>query len=358
MVRALATLFVVGCFTLGVVRTAEAQRPTIEALYDEWLGGDYRALPAAFPDARAFSDARDDLRQTLRRWVRAFKPSQGAFLLELSLLGFERQWPEAAELLGGTRDMMVNRVPGTRPADDRVELLFHRAAVTFFLGRQLLAPAEAYLNALAGRVDLRPSTTGTPRLTDPWMTLARAMLNDIAIAPASRLAGGAGAGVRTFLVDSRDTAGRRQAQLALIEYERLRSDPDLGAEASVRRALLLVRLGEPAAALVALDEADRLGADETVRYFGELFRGRALEQLGQSAEAIAAYTRASTRMPSAQAPMIALASLLYRTDQPDEALRWTARVTTVPLADPWWLYWRGDFRHSAARLDALRRARP
>jgi tetratricopeptide (TPR) repeat protein len=345
--------------TPGTAATAQPASPFV-ATYEAWLAGDYQIIAQAFPNAQAFHTAREDIQRTLRSWVRAWKPSQAAFLLEVSFIAFDRRWDDAAELLSGTRDMVVNRpaAPGANPADDEFELTFHRAAVTFFLGRQLLRAANDYLSALAGRVDLVPAASGKPRLVDPWMTLARGMAAEIATSPGLRT--GAGASGESLLVAAADRAARREAEQALTTLNRVREFPTVAAEAAVRRGLLLVRLDRADEALTALDEAEAAGGDDAVRYWTWLFRGRALERLERHVDAAAAYERAAVIMPAAQSPAAALASLWQRHDRPAEALSWARRAMNTPAGaiDPWWLYWRGDLRHSGERLAALRKARP
>lgn len=344
------------------VRPAAGQASPIADAYAAYMAGRFDVLPAAFPDADALADARGDLQRTLRAWVGNWRPSYAAFLLELSFVAFDRDWDEAPALLGGTRDMVVGRTaaPGTDPEGDAFEIVFHRTAITYFLSRLRLTEADAYLNALAGRVDLEPATTGAPRLVDPWLAFARAMLIDIRTAQSFREAPRDRPEDWDLAVPSRDRNMTGLAEQAVAEYERLRPIASLAGEAAARRGLLLLRLHRPVEALAALDESDAAGSDETVRYFAALFRGRALEALDRTAEAAAAYERAAAVMPGAQTPAVALASLWQRHDRPTDALRWAGRAMTTPTGagDPWWLYWRGDLRHAAARLQALREARP
>jgi tetratricopeptide (TPR) repeat protein len=361
------TTLMLCAFLLGADGARVAAQPsppapnTVISTYEAWLAGNHQIIGQAFPNAQAFRNAREDMQRALRQWVRAWKPSQVAFLLEVSFIGFDRQWNEAPELLAGARDLVVNRpaAPGANPAEDEFELAFHRAAVTFFLGRQLLRSANDYLSALAGRVDLVPATTGKPRLVDPWMTFARGMAADIATSPGLRAQDNPDADASLFIAAT-DQAARRGAELAVTELTRVRQFPAVAAEAAVRRGLLLVRLDRTDEALKAFDEAEAAGGDDAVRYWIWLFRGRALERLDRHVEAAAAYERAAGIMPGAQSPAVALASLWQRHDRPAEALAWARRAMSAPAGatDPWWFYWRGDLRHSSERLAALRRWRP
>lgn len=364
MARPIQTTLVFGAL-LALLATgrAEAQAPPpLTSVYAAWLEGDYNAMASAFPTAQSFQDARSDFQRTLRDWSRTWRRSHLAFLLELSVLAHDRQWNDASELLGGTRNLLVNRraAPGTNPDEDAFELAFHQTVVTLFLRRQALQVADAYVTALAGRVDLVPSTTGKPRLVDPWLTFARGMIAEIQTSPAFRAGARNAAADTTLVIPETDTATRRTAELAIATFERVRSAPPVAAEASTRRGLLLLRLGRTSDALAAFDEADAAGGDEMVRYWSALFRGRTLDHLDRHEEAAAAYERAAGLAPSAQSPLVALAALWQRHDRPADAQRWARRAIDTPSAalDPWWVYWLGDVRHAADRLDAMRKARP
>jgi tetratricopeptide (TPR) repeat protein len=334
----------------------------VRATYEAWLAGDTQAITRTFPTADAFQAHRADLQRTLRDWVRTWQPSQAAFLLELSFVAFDRQWADAATLLGGTRDLVIGRrgPPGTNASEDAFERTFHRAAVTFFLSRQLLTVAHGYMDVLAGRVEATPSTTGQPRLVDPWMTFARAMANDITTAPGLRSAQEVGPVSDTLAIADDDDALRIVAESAATDYARVGDAPEVAAEAAVRLGLLLFRLGRSEDALTWLDRAERQGGDRAVQYWTALFRGRVLEARQAPMEAAAAYERAATLVPEAQTPAVALASLWQRHDRPAEARRWAARAIAAPggLADPWFVYWRGDLRLAGDRLTALREVRP
>lgn len=357
-----STIALCAVMMCAAVVQARVQAPPLATLYDEYMAGDYQAIGRAFPNAQAFQAARNDIQRTLRDWSRTWRPSRSAFLLELSFTAFERQWDDASELLAGARDQLVNRraAPGTNAEEDAFELAFHRGAVTFFMGRQALQHADAYVTALAGRVDLVPATSGKPRLVDPWMTFARGLIAEIQTAPSLR-SGSRGADADAGLaIPATDAAARRHAEMAVGALERVQDVPEVAAEASARRGLLLLRLDRADEAMVALDAADAAAGDDMVRYWTTLFRGRALERLDRHVEAAAAYERAAALVPQAQAPAVALASLWQRHDRPADALRWARRAMDRPAGglDPWWIYWRGDLRHAGDRLAAIRKGRP
>ena len=358
-----ATLAALGVFAARpAAQWGSTPASPVLAAYEAWLAGDPQAVTRTFPTTEAFQTHREDLQRTLRAWVRTWKPSQAAFLLELSFVAFDRQWSDAATLLGGTRDLVIGRrnAPGVDVAEDDFERTFHRAAVTFFLSRQLINVAHDYMNVLAGRVEPAPSTTGKPRLVDPWLTFARAMANDIATSPGLRTADRRGNSFDTLAIAADDRDIRAVAEAAAGDYARVAASPELAAEAAARRGLVLSRLGRLDEALAAFDQADAADGDASVRYWTSLFRGRTLEALKRVAEAAAAYEHAATLAPHAQSPAVALASLWQRHDRPDEARRWAERALDAPggFSDPWFLYWNGDLRFAGNRLDVLRQVRP
>jgi tetratricopeptide (TPR) repeat protein len=105
--------------------------------------------------------------------------------------------------------------------------------------------------------------------------------------------------------------------------------------------LRLGRLQDGAEPLLAA--ADAGSTDDRHRYLARLFRGRALERLGRSDEAIASYRRALEAWPDAQAARLALAHALEKSSGPaasralvDAVLDPIRRPEAKP--DPWFLY--------------------
>ena len=131
--------------------------------------------------------------------------------------------------------------------------------------------------------------------------------------------------------------------------------------AQLRLAHVEIELGRPDAALAALDArqggAER-AADADARHLALLFRGLALGRLTRIDEARAAFDAALVLVPQAQSASIANAALLFRHGQRELADRLITQLLErpAPAADPWWLYWPGDYRNAAGYLAEARQA--
>ena len=138
----------------------------------------------------------------------------------------------------------------------------------------------------------------------------------------------------------------------------VREDPGF-AEARVHRGRVLSLLGRHRDAAEELRLASGLEMGPRLRYFCELFLGRAEEAMGNRAAARDRYERASALHPGAQSPLLALAFLSRRAgDRPgaQEAMR---KVLALPVrrgdqADPWWTYSRVQDEPVGPRLARLR----
>lgn len=339
------------------------QAPTVASLYADHLAGRFEPLRETFPTDQALRRARSDIFQAVREWRSGWTPSQAAFLFDLALVGFQRNWEDAPTLLGATRDWVVTRPtrPGASPGDDAFEIAFHQTALSLLvgLGHPRLEFADAYVAALGKRVS-DGLVAGPPdgRLRDPRLALVQGLLLEIRTAPGYRTDSERST-IRSLALRPDDADAKRRAEQALVYYGRAMLAAETSAEAAARRAFLLHRLGRHADALreVGIGESS---TDRVVAYWAHLVRGRATEALGRPAEAARAYERAAALMPRAQTPAVALTSLWQRQAQPEEAVRWAARVRSGALAgaDPWWDYWLGERRFLTERLTRLRGTRP
>jgi tetratricopeptide (TPR) repeat protein len=345
------------------LRLEARQDATMASLYAEHLAGRVDRLRTAFPTDREFRRARLEIFQTVREWRSGWTPSQAAFLFDLVLVGYQRNWEDANALLAATRDWVVTRPgrPGTSARDDAFEVTFHRAALSLLvgLGYSRLGAADAYVAALNRRVsDGLASGPPDGRLRDPRFAIIAGELLEIRTAPGYQT-DLERAGLSSWGIRADDNELRRRAEQALVFYGRAMLNAETSAEAATRRAFLLHRLGRHADGLRELSVADS-SKDRAVTYWAELVRGRVLEALGRAGEAGQAYERAAAIAPGAQTPAVALASLWQRHGQPENAVPWASRVRSGSLAgpDPWWDYWLGERRFLGERLTMLREARP
>lgn len=143
---------------------------------------------------------------------------------------------------------------------------------------------------------------------------------------------------------------------AAKEFERLRDDPDVGAEARLRMGALHLRQGRHDRAVEAFDEVERRTRDPWVLYLARYFQGQALERRNRPADAERAYRDALTAAPDAQSAALALATLLARTDRRTEAGEIVRRVAArqPPAPDPWRSYPHADDRFWPLLIARLR----
>ena len=130
------------------------------------------------------------------------------------------------------------------------------------------------------------------------------------------------------------------------QYESLIERPDVAAEARVRLAWLLHRMGRHADALAQLDDADVEAMDGSLRYLRHLFSGHVMGALGRLDDATVAYRAARAIAPNAQSAHVALMNgLLSRGDRAAaEAMAELIQTERSTEFDPWWMYWQGQYR--------------
>jgi hypothetical protein len=360
MHRTVSCLLIAGFLGVFVAGRSSAQAPALASLYAAYMAGDVAAVARTLPDEAAFRAIRGELFQAARADASTWTPSMAGFLLEVVRVGYARQWLDTTLLLQATRDMVMKRPQpvGRDAAEDAFEITFHRAAVGLLSGQRTFDRAEAYLTAIASRVSATPGTAG--RLVDPRLPLARALLEDMRTAPAEGLGLEDLRLLPTQSIDARNGAAHFRADRAIALYVDAARDASVAAEADVRRAWLLHRLGRTTEGLARLNAPAPGDEAPEITYWRRLFLGRMLESLNRLDEAATAYEEAERAWPQAQTPAVALAALYQRTDRPADAQRWAAIARSTPdtVIDPWWQYWSGDYRMLPVWLGQLRRSRP
>ncbi len=166
--------------------------------------------------------------------------------------------------------------------------------------------------------------------------------------------------LRTFpriVAETRVSAGdlTKRLEEASRRYVEASKQDATRAEAFLRRGRIELALGRADRALEALDQVGTTD-DPNIQYLGHLFRGQGLERLKRFDEAKEAYEAALGLSPSAQSASMALATLLFRRGEREQA---DARVRALfeqpkKQDDPWWTYWPADYRHLNSRLAAMR----
>ena len=142
----------------------------------------------------------------------------------------------------------------------------------------------------------------------------------------------------------------RSGNLELAEQrfrQAVEADP-AWTEAQIRLGRVLLLRGDVRAAVEILGPAARRPVeDPEVRYFAQLFLGRALEAARRGEDALAAYERAVAEFPRAQSALLALSSLNRTRGNVGRADQLALDVLALPGAetsryDPWWNYYRGS----------------
>jgi tetratricopeptide (TPR) repeat protein len=144
----------------------------------------------------------------------------------------------------------------------------------------------------------------------------------------------------------RGTAGANEEADILGRYQAAIKFPDTAAEARMRAAWFLSRVGRLDEALALVDPRPPAGGDPYVLYLTDLVRGQILRARGRFDDAEKAYRDALTSWPGAQSARVALMTLrLTRGDRQEAAtLAEAAEMASGNQFDPWWTYWLGDYR--------------
>jgi hypothetical protein len=338
------TLFVVWTVCLSTA-AAQAPRPEqmlADALFPAYVAGDGSVLLEAFPNLKRFEEFRQDFRKrVLPLWERRVRqPLQAMFMLDVAVVAQQRRFSYWADFVYVGTTFLIERTspPGANPGFDEFEIAWHKAAITLHHGRRRPDLVAAATIALDDRLAASREASATPVLVDPWIELARGYAQEgFTIEDPTRL----------------DRLGRE----ALVHYQEAAKHAATRAEAIVRSARVLTRLGRPAEAVSMLDGFDdRWTMDGVIRYWRRLFHGDALDALGRPDDAITAFREALTVVPSAQSPRVAMMAIEARRDHGDAAEQWATAVRTAPdvVIDPWWTYAHGDFRFLRDRIQAAR----
>jgi tetratricopeptide (TPR) repeat protein len=142
------------------------------------------------------------------------------------------------------------------------------------------------------------------------------------------------------------TAPVRRAPEILRQYDAAIALEPVRAEASVRKAWFLTRMGRHAEALAVVESAKPDPRDGVLNFWRELFRGKILDSLGRPADAAQAFRAALAIAPEAQSARVGLMNALARTGQRVDAKVIADAIGTARagIEDPWWIYWQADYR--------------
>jgi tetratricopeptide (TPR) repeat protein len=346
VIRTLAALFVAALMAGGAPLDGQGRKPSQmdgDELFAAWRAQGEAVLKDAFPSLVRFEEFRADFRgRVLTNWEAGERTRAHAlFMLDVALNALARGYRYWLDIIQLGRVYLRDRAqpPGADESFDQFEIVWNKTAIAILSGQRLPDKLMEQLQPLARR--MRPSADQSPDapvLIDPWILLAR------------------GFGDELFTIVEPSLL-ELNGPFAIAFYDQALPYASVRAEAALRAAWLLTRLGRQAEALERLSAFDdRWTSDPVLRYWHRLFRGKALEGLGRPNEAAAAYDQALSIVPSAQSPRIAMMAIDARLNRPGEAAARALdiRTTTTPVIDPWWSYPFGDLRFFAARMKALR----
>ena len=324
---------------------APRQRPDAmmgDELYAAYLVQGPAVLGQAFPTAARFEAFRADFRnRVLTKWETGERgPKQVMFMFDVALAAQPKRYLMWSDFLLLGQSYLLQRVEpiGTNPQLDAFELLWNKTVVAMLAGRRQPDLVYELMKRLPRRIVSTAPAEGPPVLVDPWIELARGFVEEGYI-----------------LQDV--TRAERRAPAAIAAYREAQKYESTRAEATVRLARVMLLWNKPAEALQALEPFDVAWTREgVVVYWARLLRGKALDALDRTDEAIAAYRDALQIAPSAQAPHIGEMMAEARRNQAETADRIAAalRIQPDPVVDPWAIYPHGDLRFYQDRLRALR----
>ena len=328
-------LALLGAFDLGPTTA-----PTLPELLAAYAGGDYTVVERSITNNQQFEALRKAIGPATDEWKKAPKRVQAVFLIDVARVGLNNNWVYWLDVLKEGRNLvMARRDAGLNPAADAFEIAWHKTSVALL--ESLRRPDfldEHGIRPLRGRMSAAPLATGEPRLIDPWIELARGVLDE--------------------QYSKTEENVERRGNDALPHLEVATTFESTRDEATVRKAWLLVQLHRSPEAVDALEGLRAPIADPVVRYWRHLFLARALEDVNRIDDAAAEYGEALKIMPDAETPAIGMIALEMRRDRRDEANRWSliAKRTPPDAIDPWPQYFFADFRFFKERLIALRKA--
>jgi tetratricopeptide (TPR) repeat protein len=150
---------------------------------------------------------------------------------------------------------------------------------------------------------------------------------------------------------------KTHAEEVTARYDAAMKFSETAAEARVRKAWFLHRMGQDEEALSILTApAATAPPDALIDYLRHLFRAQVLDALGRTEDAVAAFRSALVVAPSAQSPKVGLMSLFVRQSDHRAAAELANIIQTAPTSvwDPWWGYWQGDYRLFGEAITRLR----
>lgn len=329
---------------LSLAAAPSAQSPRVVPLLDRYAAGQFREVAAIFDQTKDFGDLLKQLKRDVPAWIKAGgvadqprrELAAATFALEAARAGELDDWklvqkwmnldniywhPPAELVEWGCALLRTNAVP--RPS----ERLWHLAALSvadragdyeFLIG----SPWEGRANKKDEIEHLKHSALRFPH--ERRFPLAQGIAAEWRLFP----------------------SGRSGAVEADKVFDTLKDDEQVGGEASLRLGFMQLRNRHSFDALVLFAAAEARTREPFVVYLARYFRGQALEQQKNVADAETAYRRALAIVPKAQSASFALSALLAVQGRRAEAAGIVdAALTASPRPiDPWRAYGEADAR--------------
>ena len=306
-------------------------------------------FPEAFQHVEDLDAARKELDRLAPKFLDVDPPDARrrwlvTFALELAQARSEKQAVSAVHLTEWACRYVRRHDP-----QDEFDRRWQLAATALIEGAINPAALDAHLRHIAEQYPNEPRFALGRALVAEQHTAPREILGRTSPPPARGPSSKPGPTTEWF----REEAARRYQDVALA-VESVR------AEANIRRAHVHLELKRHDDALLALAKVESQTRDPTLIFLSRLFRGLALEGLGKTTDAAAAFRSALEIGPGAHSATMALATLLFRTGDRAAAAALTSRLVAKndPRADAWWAYWAGDYRFWYPLIDGVRQLLP
>ena len=334
------------------------QRVALDDVLTAYVAGDFDIVKRTFAKSLDFQRRlRVDRPRELDRWLGQWDRGKALLLLEFARTSATVA-PQYVYVIvaAGRRYFALTYVPSVETHDFARD--WHRAAVGLLQGisgsdhvenHLIDLPADPRLLLARAIAQERRCWTYRPSLDQPTIRVDK-LLQTAGVRVRDDTRGPLKSDREEFLAKHsaclRETLSRFEAAVRL---------EDVAAEALVRGGWTLLQDGRPKEALEWLDAA-KPRDDRDLEYWHHLFRGRALDTLARTQDAVDAYKAALALYPHAQSAGVGLAIALMRLDRGAEAdqVARSIREGGGDASDPWLHYPRGDDRFAGRWIDSLR----
>jgi hypothetical protein len=241
---------------------------------------------------------------------------------------------------------------GANAAEDRFEVLWHQIALAILQGSRSWNVHDDYLAQIGPRIarmaQVKPPVANRFPLMRAYNAMMKCCQTLISPMPAPTFFS-----MRTARAAPRGPVVTPNEALAM--YDEAAGFASIRIEALVRGAYFEMLLGRGPRALARLDRA-ALISDDMLAYAASIIRAGVFDKLGQPGDAAESYRTASQLSPVTQAPLVGLAAALLRDGRTDDAVAAASKARSMPGdgPDPWRIFMQADGRFISPWLLELR----